>query len=226
MPIAAESRWHRSCCGGSACTVSRPTVVEPNTLRGKVRKNAIVTAAAALMYERGVRATSVDDVLVASHCGKGQFYHYFSSKDDLAAAVLEHQLTSVLDELRAFRLDTWTGIRAWFDALLRGQQRRKFRGCPVGSLAVELSASGPDMQRRVADAFARWESNLADGLASMQTRRLLDRSARPTVLAETTLAAIQGGYLLSTAHHDIRPMRTALAAAHAQLRAAKSPSEP
>lgn len=50
---------------------------------------------------------------------------------------------------------------------------------------------------------------------------VLGPSARPTVLAQTTLAAIQGGYLLSTARHDIRPMRTALAAAYAQLRAAR-----
>ena len=83
-----------------------------------------------------------------SGCGKGQFYHYFADKDDLAAAVLEHQLGVVLGELEQFRLDTWTGIRAWFDALLSGQEQRGFRGCPVGSLAIELSAAGPDMQRR------------------------------------------------------------------------------
>ncbi len=173
------------------------------------------------MYERGVRATSVEDVLVASASGKSQFYHYFSSKDDLVAAVLEYQLASVLGELGEFRLDTWSGIRAWFDALLEGQQRRRFRGCPVGSLAVELSASGPELQRHVAEAFARWQDALADAFASMKTTRMLDPAARPTILAETTLAAVQGGYLLSTARHEIRPMRTALNTAYNQLRASR-----
>jgi len=173
------------------------------------------------MYERGARGTGVEDVLVAAGCGKSQFYHYFSNKDDLVATVLEYQLATVLGELGQFRLDTWSGIRAWFDTLLEGQERRGFMGCPLGSLAVELSTTGPDMQRRVADAFARWESVLACGLASMKTSRALARSAQPAVLAEATIAAIQGGYLLSTAHQDIRPMRTALTTAYTQLRAAR-----
>jgi TetR/AcrR family transcriptional repressor of nem operon len=185
--------------------------------------DAIINAAAGLMYENGVRGTAVEDVLVESGCGKGQFYHYFADKDDLAAAVLEHQLGVVLRELEQFRLDTWTGIRAWFDALLSGQEQRGFRGCPVGSLAIELSAAGPDMQRRVADAFSRWESVLASGLESMKASRGLDLNARPALLAEATLATIQGGYLLSTAHQDIRPMRTALRGAYEHLRASRPP---
>ena len=40
-------------------------------------------------------------------------------------------------------------------------------------------------------------------------------------LAQATLATIQGGYLLSTAHNDIEPMRNALASAYGQLRAAR-----
>ena len=201
------------------------TVPEPKTARGMERKSTIIKAAAALMYERGVRATGLEDVLVDSGSGKSQFYHYFSSKDDLVAAVLEYQLLTVLGELGEFRLDTWSGIRTWFDTLLEGQEQRGFRGCPVGSLAVELSACGADMQLRVDDAFSRWESGLARGLTSMKARRALDRSARPEVLAEATLAAIQGGYLLSTAHHDIGPMRTALATAYNQLRASRPPSK-
>jgi AcrR family transcriptional regulator len=185
--------------------------------------DAIINAAAGLMYENGVRGTAVEAVLVESGCGKGQFYHYFADKDDLAAAVLEHQLGVVLGELEQFRLDTWTGIRAWFDALLSGQEQRGFRGCLVGSLAIELSAAGPDMQRRVADAFSRWESVLASGLESMKASRGLDLNARPALLAEATLATIQGGYLLSTAHQDIGPMRTALRGAYEQLRASRPP---
>jgi AcrR family transcriptional regulator len=118
------------------------TVPEPKTARGRERKSTIIKAAAALMYERGVRATGLEDVLVDSGSGKSQFYHYFSSKDDLVAAVLEYQLLTVLGELGEFRLDTWSGIRTWFDTLLEGQEQRGFRGCPVGSLAVELSACG------------------------------------------------------------------------------------
>jgi TetR/AcrR family transcriptional regulator, transcriptional repressor for nem operon len=197
-------------------------VAEPKTARGRERKRAIISAAAALMHEHGVKATGVDDVLVASGCGKSQFYHYFSSKDDLAAAVLDLQLETVFDGASGFRLDTWTGIRAWFDSLIAGQEQRGLRGCPVGSLSVELSASGPSMQREVARSFSRWEDLLAASFESMKDKGLLAPGAQPELLAETTLAAIQGGYLLSTARGEIRPMQTALAAAYTQLRASRA----
>ncbi|MCA1656736.1 MAG: TetR/AcrR family transcriptional regulator, partial [Actinobacteria bacterium] len=149
--------------------------------------------AAALMYERGVRATGLQDVLAGSRSGKSQFYHYFSSKDELVAAVLEYQLMIVLGELEGFRIDTWRGMRSWFDALLDGQEQRGFKGCPVGSLSIELSAGDRCMQGHVADAFSRWETALARAFAAMKARRSLDDSARPQTLAEATLAAIQGG---------------------------------
>ena len=200
----------------------RGSLAEPKTARGRERKQAIIAAAAALMYEHGVKVTGVDDVLVASGCGKSQFYHYFSSKDDLVAAVLDLQLETVLDGAGEFRLDTWRGIRAWFDSLISGQEQRGFKGCPVGSLAVELSASSPGMQRHVAKSFSRWETILADSFTTMKSKGLLAPGAQPVLLAETTLTAIQGGYLLSTARRDIRPMQTALAAAYTQLRASRA----
>ena len=173
------------------------------------------------MHERGVQATGIDEVLAACRCGKSQFYHYFQSKDDLLAAVLEYQLESVLGELEDLRLDTWRGLRAWFDRLVARQERRGFRGCPVGSLAVELSASTPGLQGLVAEAFARWETVLADAFASMKRKGSLGPDAQPALLAEAVLVAIQGGYLLSTARLDARPMRTALDAAYEQLRASR-----
>ncbi len=199
---------------------------EPKTARGRERKRAIISAAAALMYEHGVKATAVDDVLVASGCGKSQFYHYFSSKDGLVTAVLDLQLETVFDGFSEFRLDTWSGIRAWFDSLIAGQEQRGFKGCPVGSLAVELSAFSPTMQRHVAKSFSRWENLLADSFTTMKDKGLLAPGARPVLLAETTLIAIQGGYLLSTARRDVHPMQTALDAAYTQLRASRAGPAP
>ena len=85
---------------------------EPITRRGKVTKGRIVELAAALMYERGVSATSIEDILTASGTGKSQLYHYFSSKEELVAEVLRHQLQQVLQQQSLFHLDTWEGISA------------------------------------------------------------------------------------------------------------------
>ncbi len=199
---------------------------EPKTRRGQERRAAIVEAAAELMYERGVRGTSLEDVLEAAGAGKSQLYHYFSSKDDLTAAVVDHQLTQVLGQQEEFRLDTWKGLRAWFDALLEGQQSRKFRGCPVGSLAVEMSAMSAELRARVAEAFRYWQRTLEQAFAGMQRRGLIDAHALPDALAQTTLAAIQGGYLLSTAQHDLQPMVRSLDLAFTHLRSLAAKRSP
>ena len=192
---------------------------EPTTRRGKDTKGRIVELAAALMYERGVDATSIDDILAASGTGKSQFYHYFSSKEELVAEVLRHQLGLVLDEQSLFHLDTWEGIAAWFQGMADMQQnQRGYRGCPLGSIASELLDQGDFLRSRAAEAFACWESALREGLRGMQTTGLLRDDADPDALAEATLAVVQGGYLLSSTKRDIRPMRNALQLALNQLR--------
>ncbi len=192
---------------------------EPITRRGKVTKGRIVELAAALMYERGVSATTIEDILVASGTGKSQLYHYFSSKEELVAAVLRHQLQQVLQEQSLFQLDTWEGIAAWFQAMVDMQQdQRGYRGCPLGSIVSELVDQGELLRSQAADAFTRWESSLGDGLRAMQARGLLRDDADPYALAESTIAVLQGGYFLSSTKRDIRPMRNALAAALGQLK--------
>jgi TetR/AcrR family transcriptional repressor of nem operon len=197
---------------------------EPTTRRGKDTKGRIVELAAALMYERGLSATSIDDILAASGTGKSQFYHYFSSKEQLVAEVLWHQLDLVLDEQNLFPLDTWEGISAWFQATADMQQnQRGYRGCPLGSIAGQLLDQSDFLRSRAADAFTRWESFLANGLRTMQATGLLRGDADPNALAEATIAVLQGGYLLSATKRDIRPMRNALAMALNQLRSYRPP---
>jgi len=98
------------------------------------------------------------------------------------------------------------------------QNQRGYRGCPLGSITSQLLDQGDLLRARAADAFARWESFLSDGLQTMQATGLLRDDADPDTLAETTIAVLQGGYLLSSTKRDIRPMRNALAIALSQLR--------
>ncbi len=191
---------------------------DPSTPRGRGTKARIVALAAALMYERGVSAVSIDDILMASGTGKGQFYHYFAGKDELVSEVLRRQLDLVLDEQRLFALDSWQGIHAWLEAMVGLQEnRRRFRGCPLGSVASQAAEQGEQMRGRAAEAFTRWESPLADGLRTMQTSGLLRTDSDPESLAEGTIALVQGGYVLSAIKRHGRPMRSAVAAAEHYL---------
>ena len=54
--------------------------MRPKSAKGTETRAKIIRTAADLFHERGVGATSPDDVIEASNTGKGQFYHYFKSK--------------------------------------------------------------------------------------------------------------------------------------------------
>ncbi len=195
------------------------TVAAPATEQGRRSRALIVDAAATLMYERGVRATSVDDVLAAAGAGKSQLYHYFQSKADLVSAVIQRQLDAVLAQQNALEhADSWAGIEAWTAQILAIQSAPGGPfPCPLGTLAAELLHE--ETHRPVLDAaFHRWEAPLARGLQAMKDRGDLIEAADPPRLATATIATLQGGYLLAQVHRDLGPLEGALSDAVIQLR--------
>ena len=52
--------------------------------KGLLRREEIIATAFACFTERGIRGTSVNDIVARLGIAKGTFYHYFKSKEDLA----------------------------------------------------------------------------------------------------------------------------------------------
>jgi len=70
------------------------------TTRGRERRDQIMAAAAQQFAERGYHPTSVADIVDAVGVGKGVFYWYFPSKEDL----LEELLRAASHDLRRRQL--------------------------------------------------------------------------------------------------------------------------
>jgi AcrR family transcriptional regulator len=95
------------------------------TERGRERRRQILDMAAGLFAERGYHPTAVADIVEALGVGKGVFYWYFASKEELFLEILrdaQHQLrrrqeAAIVDEPDPVcRIEL--GIRAsiaWFD---------------------------------------------------------------------------------------------------------------
>jgi TetR/AcrR family transcriptional repressor of nem operon len=180
-------------------------------------RERILTAASGLIAERGVAETSVDEVIERAGASKSQLYHYFDDRAALLRAVVSHNAEGVLGDLPA--LDSWKAIRSWFDSLVALQaERRACGGCPIGSLVGQLAESDEQARLALASSFERWEAHLREGLYAMQRSGKLDHGANPDQLATATLAAIQGGLLLTQTARDPAHLATALDAADAHLR--------
>jgi len=196
------------------------TVAEPRTDKGRATRNRVLDAATALVFEHGVAGTTLDDVRAAANVSKGQLYHYFADKEDLVHAVIDRTVQQVLDaQPQLIDLSSWAAIAAWFDDLVQLQvDRQAIGGCPIGSLAGELAETDEQARTELAAGFERWEAPLRDGLRQMQADGKLRRGADPARLATATLAAIQGGLVLTQTRRDPQQLRIALDAAYAYLR--------
>lgn len=190
------------------------------TRKGAATRARIVAAAAGLMFEGGVAGTSTDDVRAAAGVSSSQLYHYFDDKQALVRAVIAYQTEAVLSaqEPLLSRLDSLDALQAWRDLIVAVQTRGNCEGgCPIGSLAAELAETDSSARADLVAGFARWEGAIRAGLAAMRERGELRADADPAVLALATLAALQGGLLLTQVRRDTAPVATALDAAIAQI---------
>ena len=206
-------------------TLQRIAVSEPTstllTAKGKRTRDRIVAAAAALMVERGVAAVSLDEVGRATSTSKSQMYHYFGSKEGLISAVVALVGSDILRFQRGLLVDVASidDVERWADAIVVAQrQGATYSGCPLGTLASELSGDVDHPQPQIERAFVAWETLLEDGLARMVANGVLIPGTDPHRLAVATLAALQGGLLMAKATQDEASLRIPLEAAVAHLR--------
>jgi TetR/AcrR family transcriptional regulator, transcriptional repressor for nem operon len=183
------------------------------TRRGRETRQRIVAAAAELMFENGVAETTLEDIRAAAGVSGSQVYHYFEDKRALVRAVIDYQSGAVLDTQGAHldRLDTMAGLRAWRDFLVDHQRRLGCRGgCPIGALGAEVAETDDVARLAAARGLRRWEARIRDGLLAMHARGGLPPGTDPVDLALATLAALQGGLLLTQIQRETRPLEVAL----------------
>ena len=94
--------------------------MKPRFPRGADTRIRIIRVAAELFHQKGARATSPDEIIEASRTGKGQFYHYFKSKEGLVHEVLQTYLAEIKTATSPvnYEINSWRDLQKWFLAQL------------------------------------------------------------------------------------------------------------
>jgi len=192
--------------------MSTNATASPKTARGAATRARIVDAATDLVRAHGAANTTIDAVIEASKVSKSQIYHYFADKDDLVLAVIQRQAECVLgthEELLR-KLNSLAGLRRWRDAVVElTRQTNCAGGCPLGSLASELSET-PRTRAALAQSFTRWASYFEAAFERIQIRAGKRPGGDLKELSEAMLASLQGGLLLAQTKRSTRPLELAL----------------
>lgn len=165
------------------------------------------------MRVRGVGGTTLDDVVAASKVSKSQLYRHFEDKPALVRAVIEFvgERTINGERERLEKVKTFAGLRRWRDALVEQNAVQQGRyGCPLGSLANEVSDQDSIAREKLLDLFKAWQELFENLLRRFQQEGVIPRDADVTQLATGFVAAVQGGYLLAQTSRDITPMASAI----------------
>jgi AcrR family transcriptional regulator len=180
------------------------------TAKGARTRARIVEEAAALIHERGVAATTLEDVKAAAEVSGSQLYHYFPDKDDLVQAVIDYQADGIVSRNRQV-LGSANGVEAWREMVITAAKRTQAKGgCALGSLVGQLAESDPEARALIASGFDQWAAAIGDGLRSLHAEGKLPPGVDPDDLAITLLATLEGGLLLAQAQRSTRPFETAV----------------
>ncbi len=170
-------------------------------------KEKLLDAAQRLMLAKGFPATSVEEICETAGLTKGGFFHYFESKDDLGAAVLDRYAQRGLGgfDTASFRRQRdplkriMASIDFWIDYI---NDPATECGCLLGNFAQELSDTHPAIRARCAQYFDQWtrmlQRDFEDAKAAHRPRARIDTGG----LAEHYVAVLEGALLMAKAKRD------------------------
>jgi AcrR family transcriptional regulator len=198
-----------------------PAISDDNTIRftrkGLATRERIVTAAAELMFQRGVAGTSIDDLRNTAAVSGSQMSHYFHDKRDLTRQVIasrRNDVTAFHTQPHLGALDNLAALQAWADACVADIDTvYLLGGCVYGSLAGELLEADGEVLDDLAAGYDEWLELFRAGLTAMRDRGELGPDAHPRHLAVALVAAHQGGTILTYSTGSPEPLRAAVNAA-------------
>jgi len=160
-------------------------------------RHRIVQAAATLFSLHGYDGTTVNDVLEATGITKGALYYYFSSKEALCRAVIDHAVREVRDLAVACDdpTDALKTVRQCLAALLeKGPSERSVYGRLLVRLSLEAIHLEPRLQRSLRSFWQWHETWLAQRLEHARQADCwpadLDRQACARALARLWAGSI------------------------------------
>jgi TetR/AcrR family transcriptional repressor of nem operon len=190
--------------------------------QGAETRLKMIQAAADLFHKQGVAATSPDEVIEVSGTGKGQFYHYFKSKEGLVHEVLEYYLVSIKSGTSPVNYDiqSWEDLERWFSAQVELQRRyRMTRGCPFGMIGSEVAENDELIRQDLSLIFELVGNQPAAFFIREKARGRISSAVNERQLADFCMAVAQGAMLLGKIKRDSQLVETTFREALAHLKA-------
>ncbi|MYU25761.1 ScbR family autoregulator-binding transcription factor [Streptomyces sp. SID8352] len=174
-------------------------------------RELILKAAGAVFAERGYDGATISDVYSRAGLTKGAFYFHFSSKEDLAEAILEVQVVPGTYPIvrRSLKLQELVDAGLVFGHRLMHDQMLQ------GSVSLSLERGAHQLDRR--RPFLAWADHNLVGLTEASEQGELYQCVDLRATAELLVGAFSGVQMLSHVLSDRRDLTQRLSVLLTQL---------
>jgi AcrR family transcriptional regulator len=172
-------------------------------------RERIIETSAELFRRQGYAATGVKQIVTAAKAPFGSLYHFFpGGKEELGAATVQVSgalygalVPAVFDQAP----DVISGVRLFFTAAAENLEASGYEdGCPIATVALEVSGTSEPLRAACAEVFESW--------ISLGSERFVRAGLDPITARELAigfLAALEGAFVLAQATRSTEPMRVA-----------------
>ena len=162
-------------------------------------RDQIVAAGLRVMLRKGYVGSGVRDIVAEAGVPQGSFTNHFRSKEEFAAAVLDHYFEHVKDLVRQALdnrdLTPRERIERYLDLITERLEQDGFaRGCLIGDFSLEAQSSEL-LRTRLRAIFAEWRAAFAACISEAQATGVVSSTFDPLELADFLLASWEGAIL-------------------------------
>jgi TetR/AcrR family transcriptional repressor of nem operon len=176
------------------------------------KRKEIIKSAALLMQSKGYENTKLSDILEAGQIGKGQFYHYFSSKRELGLAVIDYFFSSfnreLLENILSSQKSPESKLNEMLEWVVENHRVKEAKcGCVFGNFAIEMSEHDEEFRKKIREVFEVWIEKLKLVLNGMIKSSEPTDSSEIDKLAQGIVAMLEGGILIMKSKQDIEVLK-------------------
>ena len=179
--------------------------------KGAETRERILATAEPLILRQGFAGTSIDDILKATGLTKGAFFHHFTGKDDLAKALVERYARNDYALFERFAAESETAstdpLEQCLDFLRRFEDfienlSEPLAGCVFAAYTYESLQFDPAIHAFIGQSLRRWSALYEKKFEAVLARYRPAQATSARELAETIVAIIEGGFILSRSYND------------------------
>lgn len=155
----------------------------------------ILQKAFELIYTKGYRNTSIDEIIATTQVTKGAFYYHFKTKDEMGLAIINELMKPMMKSsfIEPFQDDSNpldTIYNLVYRLLMENDALKVEYGCPASNFTQEMAPWNTEFTQVLNDLSLQWESSM---IAAIEKGKQ-DGRIRAEVNAKEVAVFVISGY--------------------------------